>query len=166
MPTTHRENLLRAFGLLSIAAARKRIYALKAGQQGLPEVAHLLRAIAESEAVQARRLLNSCKGRIDNSDHYLATVFEAEIPAMISEYSELIEQTDVNDEKAVAMALRQLRAAEKRLISFYAREPAGAMVRTAQRYYVCPFCGYLSPEKPPTTCPICGAEQKDFREIV
>ena len=65
MPIKEPEKLIRAFGLLSRAAARKKFYAQKAKLAGRPELSHLLRAMAESEAIQARRLFNAMRGQID-----------------------------------------------------------------------------------------------------
>ncbi len=113
--TSH--NLAWAFARLSQAAARRKIYSRKASKEGRPGLAHFLRAMSASEAVQARRLFNSLIGRVDKSDAYLATVFENEVQAILGNYSELIDTASA-ERQALLQALSQLKAAEKRLCSF------------------------------------------------
>ncbi|MEN8257633.1 MAG: rubredoxin-like domain-containing protein, partial [Thermodesulfobacteriota bacterium] len=146
------------------AAARKKIYSQKARQEGRQEVSHLLRAIAESEAVQARRLFNSLRGQIDISDQYISTIFEKELEEIIEEYSECLRDAQQEENKAMIQALSQLQAAERRIMSFYSKEKKGVKVKKKQKYFLCKFCGYLHIDKPPESCPICGAQKKDFRE--
>ena len=74
------------FTLLTKGSARKKVYSQKATKEGREELSHLLRAISHSESVQARRLLNSMRGKIDNTDQYVSTVFENEVGEMIEEY--------------------------------------------------------------------------------
>jgi rubrerythrin len=91
MPETKTDiYLAHAFAELSKAAARRKIYSHKAAKDGRPEVAHFLRAMAASDAVQARRLFNSLIGRVDKSDDYLTTVFEKEVQEILASYTELL----------------------------------------------------------------------------
>ncbi len=160
-----REKLIKTFGLLSKASARKKVYSQKARQEGRQEVSHLLRVISESESVQARRLFNSLRGQIDTSGHYISTIFEKELEVIIGEYSENLREAQQEENKAITQVLSQLRAAERRIMSFYSKETKDVTVNKAQKYFVCQFCGYINIEKPPESCPICGADKKSFREI-
>jgi len=159
------ERLIRAFGLLSKASARKKVYSLKAGQDKRKDVSHLLRAISESESNQARRLFNSLIGEIDLSDHYISTIFEEEIQETIEEYSNLLNQAHQEENKSIITALTQLRAAETRIKSFYSKQTKDINVIKEERYFVCFFCGYLHTEKIPESCPICGASKNAFQEV-
>ena len=162
---THIEKLMRAFALLSKASARKKVYSQKAKQENNHETSHLLRAISESELIQAHRLFNSLRGQIDTSDQYISTVFENEIEEIIAEYSDILSQAQQEENKAITTPLSQLRAAEKRIMSFYSKETKDVKSKTAQKYFVCKFCGYINLEEPPGSCPVCGAKQNAFREI-
>ncbi len=159
------EKLIRVFGLLSKASARKKIYAQKARQEKRQENSRLLRAISKSESIQARRLFNSIRGQIDISDQYISTIFEKEIEDIIEEYSDVLSQAQQEENKAVTPALFQLRAAERRIMAFYSRETKDVNVNKVQNYFACSFCGYLHIEKSPESCPICGASRKAFQEI-
>ena len=156
--------LAQAFAQLSKAAARKKVYSRKASKEGRPEIAHFLRAMSASEAIQARRLFNSLIGKIDSSDEYLATLFAEEVQAILDKYSELI--ASGNDKRpALLHVFSQLRAAETRLRSFYSPDSKDIKVDKEAEYFVCRFCGYLATDSPPERCPICGASKGDFQEI-
>ena len=157
--------LISAFGLLSKASSRKKVYSQQAIKEENQNLSHLLRTIAESESVQARRIFNSLRGQIDNSNQYIATIFEKEIKEIIEEYSAGLHVAELEENKALIHALSQLRAAEKRIMSFYSKETKDVKVSQAQKYFVCQFCGYINMEEPPETCPICGANRNSFREV-
>lgn len=162
--TKTNKNLALAFAELSKAAARRKIYSHKAARDGRPEVAHFLRAMAASDAVQARRLFNSLIGRVDKSDDYLATVFEKEVQGILDRYTELI-TTAADGRPAVVNAVSQLRAAETRLRSFYSRNNRDVKADKDTSYFVCRFCGYVSTGSPPEKCPICTAPREAFNEV-
>jgi rubrerythrin len=157
-------NLAQAFAQLSQASARRKIYSRKALKEGRPGLAQFLRAMSASEAVQARRLFNSLIGRVDKSDAYLTTVFEKEVQAILEEYSKLIDTASA-DRPALLHALSQLRAAENRLRSFYSLDDKDVNVKENAAYFVCRFCGYLSVDRAPEKCPVCGAPMDAFDEV-
>ena len=157
-------HLARAFALLSRAAARRKIYSRKAAKEGRPAAAHFLRAMSASEGVQARRLFNSLIGRVDTSAEYISTIFEKEVLDILENYSELIGCVPEN-RPALLHALKQLRAAETRLRSFYDNDSKDVKMDKDARYFVCSFCGYLSTGSPPEKCPLCTAPRDAFDQI-
>lgn len=158
------QHLALAYARLSTSAARKKIYSRRASRDGRPEVAHFLRAMAASEAVQARRLFNSLVGRIDRSDDYLETVFEQEVQGILESYSELIGNIS-ESRPALHHAISQLKAAETRLRAFYDRGNRDVNADQDAKYFVCKFCGYLGTDSPPEKCPICTAPREAFLQI-
>jgi len=160
-----KEKVLNTFSLLFKASARKKVYAQKARREGRQEVSHLLRAMAQSESVQARRLLNSVRGQIDISDQYISTIFEHELSEIIEEYSQRLGEAQDDENRAMITALSQLRAAEKRIQSFYSQETKDIKDKQVEKYFVCQFCGYIAKEGVPEKCPICRAEENGFKEI-
>ena len=160
------ENLTWLFALLAKAAARKKVYAQKARQEGRPDLARLLRAISASEAVQQRRLFKALRGQIDTSKRYLATIFEKEIPFLLDAYAQGIQAARAADNTAMIHALSQLRAALFQLQSFYAPDKKDLRLERDAPYFLCRFCGYLSVHHPPDTCPVCGAAKEGFQEIL
>ena len=79
MTTSIEKILISAFSLLSKASSRKKVYSQKALKEGREDLNHLLRTISESESVQARRLFNSLRGQIDNSDLFYCPECQLEI---------------------------------------------------------------------------------------
>jgi len=159
------QKLAEAYARLSKAAARRKIYSRKAAKDGRPGVAHFLRAMAASEAVQSRRLFNSLIGKVDKSDEYLATIFEKETQEILAGYKELIDNIHPS-RPALHHAVSQLKAAETRLRSFYDRNNRDVNADKDAKYFVCKFCGYLSTDFPPEKCPICTAPRKAFTQII
>ena len=158
------QELAMAFARLAKAASRRKIYARKAAKENRPEISHLLRAMAASEAAQSRRLFNSLIGRVDKSDRYLETIFEEEVQELLESYTALIDNIPAS-RPALHHAVSQLKAAETRLRSFFSRDSKGVKVAGKTRYFVCRFCGYLSTDTPPEKCPICTAPLTTFEKI-
>ncbi len=165
MPDTKtNRSLAHAFAELSKAAARRKVYSRKAAKDGRPEVAHFLRAMSASEKAQARRLFNSLIGKVDTSDEYVTTIFEKEVQDILETYSGLIDSA-TDERPALLHALAQLRAAERKLLSFYAPDSKDVTITQDSDYFVCHFCGYLNTGSPPEKCPICGAPKDAFHEV-
>lgn len=159
------KNLLTTLGILQRASARKKIYSQKAKKEGRKEIGLLLRAISTSEAIQARRILNLIKGQIDLSGDYLNTVFEQDIDSLLDRYIQDIEEVTQAGIPSIPQALTQLRAAERRIKSFYSKKTKDVRIKEDETLYVCNFCGYISVDNIPTSCPICSAEKKAFKQI-
>lgn len=160
-----KEKLLTTLGILKRASARKRIYSQKARKEGREEVALLLRTISASEAIQARRILNLIKGQIDLSEEYLDTVFEEEVDSLLARYTQDIEDVSQANIPSIPQALTQLRAAERRIQSFYSKDTKDVRIKEDATLYVCNFCGYICVDSVPESCPICSAEKKAFKQI-
>jgi rubrerythrin len=160
------ETLIKTVGLALRASAMKKLYAQKAKQEGRSDVGHLLRVVAESESIQAHRLFNLLKGKIDLSENYITTVFEEEIEALIGVYSKNIEEAEHDGVPSIPEAMAQIRAAERRIRSFYSKEKSDVTTEKQKTYFVCKFCGYISVGKIPDSCPICTAAKDGFKEVL
>jgi rubrerythrin len=114
--------------------------------------------------MQARRLFNNFRGKIDRSEQALATIFNAELTAVLAEYDKQLGLARESGNLALVQALTQLRRAETRLGSFYDQGGGQITVASDEQYHVCPFCGYLAAGKVPDRCPICGAVGESFLE--
>lgn len=159
------EMLLRTFGMLSKAAARKKIYAKKAVREGREGVGHLIRAITESEKIQAHRIFSAYRGHIDLSEQYLATIFETEIEDIVSQYTRDLSEAKHGENLAIIHALTQLLAVEKRIRAYYSSKKGDMTDDRDKDYQVCSFCGYINDGDLPDSCPVCGAKRDAFREI-
>jgi len=157
-------NLKVGFVAESQAHLRNLAFAMKAEQEGYPQVARLFRAIAEAEAVHAFnhfRLLGAASGTQEN----LESAFERENLAA-STYPQFIREANEEGNTSVATVLGYSRDVEKGHAKLYKKALAHTMAEEETEYYVCQVCGYVSDGVLPDVCPICGAPQEKFRKVV
>lgn len=81
-----RQHTEKLFLEISRTAARAKLYALRAEQDGNIPLANLFRAIATSQQAQTRRLLYQLRGQIGTNEQNCTTAFEDEIPHIIELY--------------------------------------------------------------------------------
>jgi rubrerythrin len=157
-------NLKTGFVAESQAHLRNLVFAMKAEQEGYPEVARLFRAIAEAEAVHAFshfRLL----GAISSTQENLESAFERENLAA-SAYPRFVRDANEEQNLSVATVLGYSRDVEKGHAGLYKKALAHMMAGEETDYYVCQVCGYVSDGSLPDVCPICGAPKDRFRKVV
>ncbi len=153
-------------GLLAESQAHLRnlAFAMKAEQEGYPQVARLFRAVAEAESVHAfnhLRLLDAVSSTQDN----LESAFERENLAA-STYPQFIREANEEGNTSVANILSYSRDVEKGHAKLYKKAQAHMMAGEETEYYVCQVCGYVSDGVLPDECPICGAPKEKFRKVV
>jgi len=157
-------NLKTGFVAESQAHLRNLAFAMKAEQEGYPQVARLFRAIAEAESVHAfnhMRLLGAVSGTQDN----LESAFERENLAA-GTYPQFIREANEEGNTNVATALSYSRDVEQGHAGLYKKALAHMMAEKETAYYVCQVCGYVSDGVLPDVCPICGAPSEKFRKVV
>jgi rubrerythrin len=157
-------NLKAGFVVESQAHLRNLTFAMKAEQEGYPQVARLFRAIAEAESVHAFnhfRLLGAASGTQEN----LESAFERENLAA-STYPQFIREANEEGNTSVATVLGYSRDVEKGHAKLYKKALAHTMAEEETEYYVCQVCGYVSDGVLPDVCPICGAPKEKFRKVV
>ncbi len=154
--------VLDLFARLSRSASRSKVFAMRAKRDGRPQLAHLFRALAESQKMQARRFLMQARGTISTTDENEQTAFTSELPKSIEEYGELMNQAEKEGFRALATGFQHSGEVNSLLLDLYERlneqEVGGD-------YYVCDFCGYVTNEKPPENCPICTAPKNRFQKV-
>ena len=156
-------NLKAGFVAESQAHIRNLEFAMKAEQEGLPQVARLFRAVAEAEGIHAfnhLRLLGGVSGTQDN----LEAAFERENLAT-NTYPEFIRQANEEGNAGVARVFSFARDVERGHARLYKKALEHMIQETETDYYVCGVCGYVSDGELPEECPICGAPKERFRRI-
>jgi rubrerythrin len=138
----------------------------KSGQKWSRGVGHLIRAITESEKIQAHRIFSAYRGHIDLSEKYLSTLFEKEIEEIVGQYAKDLSEAEKGDNQAVLHALSQLLIVEKRIRTYYSAEKGDIADDSDKVYQVCKFCGYINEDTLPGSCPVCGATRDSFREVI
>jgi rubrerythrin len=157
-------NLKAGFVAESQAHLRNLAFAMKAEQEGYPQVAKLFRAIAEAESVHAFnhfRLL----GAVSDTQENLESAFERENLAA-STYPQFIREANEEGDAGVATVLGYSRDVEKEHAKLYKKAQAHMMAEEETEYYVCQVCGHVSDGILPDVCPICGASKEKFRKVV
>ena len=160
-------NLEEAFAGESQANRKYLAFAKKADREGLPNVARLFRAAAESETFHALKHLKVLGGIKDTEENLKAAV-EGEMYEKTSMYPQMIDEAKDEGEKAAQTSFEHANAAEKVHAKLY--EEALQAVEDgddipAADYYVCEVCGFTVEGEAPDKCPVCGASGEKFKKI-
>jgi len=159
------KNLALAFAAESKASARNSVFALKAEQDGFPQIARLFRAVSEAEAVHARRYLRLMRGKIGATEENLETAFQKEIRAHVEEYPPLIRDASEEGMEVVRKAFSESRDVEDRHAALYKRALNDLLSENTTVYHVCQVCGYVAENTAPPRCPVCGAVHEKFKRM-
>ncbi len=157
--------LKEAFAGESQANRRYLAFAVKADQEGHPQVARLFRAAAEAETVHAHnhlRALNGIKGTKENLQEAIA----GETHEFKKMYPEMIEAAKAEANKAAERSFNYANEVEKLHAQLYQNllNSLGSS-KENYSYFVCPVCGNTVEKEAPETCPICGTPGSRFKKI-
>jgi rubrerythrin len=158
------ENLSYAFAAESKASARNIAFALKAQEEGYPQLAKLFRAIADGEATHARRYLFSMRGKIGTSQENLKEAHRNE-HAAAAEFQRLVKEAGEDGPPQVKKAFSHARDVDKENADLLGKAMEDMLVSDTTDYYVCQICGHISEDSPPKNCPICHAVQTRFKRV-
>ena len=106
------KNLHTAFVGEAKAYQRLMAFAEKATKEGLPQIAHLFRAVAASEGIHAKRnfrLLEAVKDTQTNMEY----AFQQETLVSGNYYPKMIKEAEEDGEKAAAVIFSQAKDVEK-----------------------------------------------------
>lgn len=163
MDSKTRHHLEEIFLEVSRGATRKKLYALRAEQDGAPQLARLFRAIAVSEEAQATRLLIQLRGQTGKNEENCTLTFTEEIPELISRYEQAAETAEKAGNKAMHSAFFQSARVERKHLSLKKKLDRNSALATD--YHVCGFCGFIMEGEAPDNCPICTAPPSRFKEV-
>jgi len=159
-----KNNMARAFGEESKAAARGAAFALKAEKEGFSELANLFRAVADAEAVHARRFLLLMRGKIGNTMENLEAALRNETRAAEEAYPPMAEKAKTGS-KAVKKAFMQSMKTDGEHADLY-RDAVKDMLKGRDvTYYVCQICGHIQLGAAPANCPVCKAVRTRFKRV-
>lgn len=161
------ENLQMAFSEESQAHMKYLIFAEKAKEEDLPNVARLFRAIAFSEKIHATNHFKTL-GQLGNTAQNLRAAVEKEtfeVEEMYPAYTEVAKsQGETNAQRSMERTLE----AEKVHASLYRRaKEATSQGRDVEigPVHICEKCGWTVEGEPPERCPLCGAPKERFRKF-
>lgn len=165
MPTST-DNLKEAFAGESQANQKYRAFAVKADQDGFPNVARLFRAAAEAERIHAEGHLRALDAIMSTAENLKAAVggetyeFEQMYPPMLA-------QAEAEGHKAKRMFnyAVQAEAVHARLYQCALDAVLQGRDLAETNFYLCPVCGHIEMGQPPDACPICGAKGGRFTQV-
>ena len=146
------------------AALRLKLFAKKAEQEDLPQIAKLFRVISFSEEIHGERALRMLR-EIKDTDTNLKESFQSETRIAGVAYDEFIKiAEDIGDVGAstIFSNARDVEDGHAKLYKYAMNHLIGERETT---YYVCQVCGYVSDGVWPETCPVCSAPKNKFVEF-
>lgn len=162
MDETTRREVEKSFLEVTRAAARKKLYALRAEQDGESRLARLFRAIAISDEAQATRLLLQLRGQTGTNSQNCKAAFEKEIPNLRQQYEQAMDTAAAAGERAIASLFSQSAKVERIHLSLKKKLETAPTKDTS--YHVCSFCGFIMENHAPEKCPICTAPSSRFTD--
>jgi rubrerythrin len=157
-------NMARAFAEESKAAVRNAAFALKADQEGYPQLARLFRAVADAESVHARRFLLLMRGKIRTTEENLSAAFQNEKGAARDAYPDMVKAA-AGASRAVQKAFEQSKDTDEEHVELYQEALKSLLAESRATYYVCQICGHINEDFVPENCPVCGAVSGRFKEV-
>lgn len=160
-------NLMKSFAGESQASQKYMAFALKAEQEGYPQIAKLFRAASRSETIHAANQLRTLK-RINSTLDNLKTAIAGETYEYTDMYPKFIEEAKIEDKKAAEHVFQHAMTTEEGHALYY-KEALNYLEKNKdipkKEYYVCTICGYTSEKGVPDKCPICRAVSQKFIKV-
>lgn len=157
-------NVHEAFVGEAKAYQRLLMFAKKAEQEELPQIAHLFRAVAAAEGVHSRRhfaLLES----VSDTQTNLERAFLSENAVNGVHYLRMLQEAEQDSEDGAALVFSQARDVEAEHANLYKRALTDLIAQRSTEYYVCSVCGHVHEREAPEACPICGALKTAFEKV-
>lgn len=157
-------NVHTAFVEEAKAHQRLLMFAKKAEEEDLPQIAHLFRAVATAEGVHSRRHFAQLESVADTQTN-LERAFQSETAVNGVHYAKMLQEAEEDSEEGAMLVFSQARDVEGFHANLYRKALNHLIAQRAATYYVCSVCGYTVDGEPPKECPVCGAPQERFEKI-
>ncbi|MFX1567100.1 MAG: rubrerythrin family protein [Promethearchaeota archaeon] len=183
------ENLKEAINGESIAKRKYELYAEKAKEENLPEIAHLFKAISSAEAIHIKNHVRALtvlaksdvnleefvevneellRSNVKNTISNLVDAINGETYETKKMYKNFIKNSKKEGTEVAELSFSLARKAEKvhaEIFSSYLKKLEKEEIIDNQKIFVCQICGNVEFGVPPSVCPICDHTQKFFKEI-
>ncbi len=146
------------------AYQRLLMFAKKAEEEELPQIAHLFRAVAAAEGVHSRRHFGLLESVSDTQTN-LETAFQSENAVNGVHYLRMLQDAEQDGEEKAELVFSQARDVEAEHANLYKRALTDLIAQRSTEYYVCTVCGHVHEREAPENCPICGASKKAFERV-
>lgn len=146
------------------AALRLKIFAKKAEQEDLPQMAKLFRVIAFSEEIHGERALRMLR-EIKDTETNLKESFASETHVAGVAYNNFMKLAQEVGDTPASNIFSHSRDVEDSHADLYKRAINHLIGERETTYYVCQLCGYVSDGVLPEVCPVCSAPKDQFVEF-
>ena len=144
------------------AALRLKIFAKKADQEELSQMAKLFRVIAFSEEIHGERALRMLR-EIKDTD--LKESFQSETSIAGVAYDHFVELAEEIGDTTASTIFSNSRDVEDGHAKLYKKAINHLIGERETTYYVCKVCGYVADGVLPEVCPVCSAPKDQFVEF-
>ncbi|MFX1500715.1 MAG: rubrerythrin family protein [Promethearchaeota archaeon] len=182
------QNLKEAINGESNAKRKYELYAEKAKEENLPEVAHLFEAISVAETIhiknhtRALKVLTNAdvnieefinvnetnlKNHTKNTKANLIDAINGETYETKKMYKNFVKSSKKEGSEVAELSFSLARKAENvhaKLFSMYLKLLENNKPIENRKIFVCQICGNVEFDAPPSICPICDHSQKFFKE--
>lgn len=159
------DNLQEAFAGESQARNRYMAFAMKADEEGYPQVARMFRAAAEAETVHAINHLRAMKG-VHGTAENLAEAVEGETHEFQNMYPGMISDAQAEGAKEAERSFNYANTVEQVHADLYQKLKDNLSKDMEQYpYWVCPVCGFTAEKEAPERCPVCNAKGERFKKV-
>lgn len=182
------ENLKEAINGESNAKRKYELYAEKAREENLPEIAHLFEAISAAEAIHIKNHIRALavltnadvktedfvevnevdlKNQIKDTKENLIDAINGETYETKKMYKNFIKNSKKEGSEVAELSFSLARKAEKvhaKLFTEYLKLLENNKTIEKRKIFVCQICGNVEFEAPPSVCSVCEHSQKFFRE--
>jgi len=159
-----KEALQQAYAGEAKAALRLKVYADRADEENLPQIAKLFRVISFSEEIHGKRALRALK-EVKKTEENLADSILSEEGVAAVAYSQFVKEAEAEGNQAAVLHFSQSRDVEKTHAKLYKEAMNHLLEERETAYYVCLICGYVADGILPEICPVCGAGKEKFKNF-
>ncbi len=160
------DNLKDAFAGESQANQKYRAFAIKAEQDGFPNIAKLFRTAAEAERIHAEAHLRALDAVMSTADNLKAAI-SGETYEFTEMYPPMLATAEAEGHKAKRMFGYALKAEAVHAKLYQCALDAVLQGRdlAETHFYLCPVCGDIEFGAPPEVCPVCKAKGSSFIQV-
>lgn len=174
------DNLQTAYNGESNARAKYLAFATKADQEGYPAVAALFRAAADAEGIHAANhaVIITEMGatpvakieppEVKTTEENLRAAIAGEIFERDKMYPEFIKNAKAAQIPAAVRTFAHALGAEAGHARLYTEDLKALPTlkgRAAEKYNVCPVCGFTTPKRDLRYCPTCATPADKFKQV-
>jgi len=165
--TKTEDNLKDAFVSESQANRRYIAYEKKAEQEGLKNISHAFRALAESEGIQANLFLQT-SGLVSDTMLNLLSAIAIETNELSEKYPRFLRDAKTDNNETAATNFKFASEVTKVNANLLMRliDELDKGEHKKRDFYVCSVCGNIEETRPEEKCVVCKAMPSSFKQVM